>query len=415
MNSPFEHRAKAAVNAALAAGVALAVLALGACGGGNSNNSNNNTPPPPVNNTAPLAVNLGPANNFVNGLFVSVTVCNPGTATCQTIPDVAVDTGSEGLRILSSQLTLTGLPAETDSSGDALQECVEFADGSFVWGPVVTADIEIAGEKGSSVPIQVISATPSYPTPSACASGGGPSDNTVSALGGNATIGLGNFLEDCGDACAPGSTSVPPLYYLCPNSVCQVATIPDTGQLLNPAATFAQDNNGLLITLPSIPAAGQASASGSLIFGIGTQSDNALGSAKVYTTDANGFFSVTYNNIAYNGSFIDSGSNGLYFLDSTTANIPACADAAGYYCPPAGSPVSYTVTTNGLNGTSSSVTFSIANADSLFASGNAAADDLGGDNTGVFDLGMPFFYGRSVFIGIEGQTSPGGTGPYWAY
>src|SRR5579863_7933264 len=126
-------------NRVLAVVVASGVLFLGACGGGSS--STTNTPPPPVNNTAPLTVNLGPANNFVNGLYVSVTLCNPGTTTCQTIPNVAVDTGSEGLRILSSQLTLTGLPAVTDSSSDPLQECVQFGDGSYVWGPVVTADI----------------------------------------------------------------------------------------------------------------------------------------------------------------------------------------------------------------------------------------------------------------------------------
>ena len=34
----------------------------------------------------------------------------------------------------------------------------------------------------------------------------------------------------------------------------------------------------------------------------------------------------------------------------------------------------------------------------------------------IFDLALPFFYGRKVFVGIEGQLSPTGVaGPYWAY
>jgi hypothetical protein len=44
-----------------------------------------------------------------------------------------------------------------------------------------------------------------------------------------------------------------------------------------------------------------------------------------------------------------------------------------------------------------------------------AFSEVGGPNPGLFDWGLPFFYGRSVFVAIEGQSTPGGTGPYWAY
>ena len=400
--------------------VLLSAVALGlaACGGSSSSSSSSSSPAT-VDNTQAIEVNYGPANNYVNGLFTTVTICEPGTSNCQDIPDVLVDSGSEGLRLLSSVVTLT-LPAVQDNSTNGLQECVTFGDGSYAWGPVVGADIKMAGEVGSSIPIQLISASPTYPVPSQCTSGGGSNLNTVAALGANGILGIGTFQQDCGSRCTSSSTT-PALYYLCPNSFCQVATVPLSYQLQNPVWMFPQDNNGVLISLPSIPAEGQTTASGSLIFGIGTQSNNALGSADVYTTDSSGNFQTTYQGVAYT-SFIDSGSNGLFFLDYATLGIPDCSDNPGWYCP--GSPLTYTVTNTGQNGTSNPVSFDIANADSLFAINNgqnSAFNNLGGDSgtdpsTDYFDFGVPFFYGRNVFVGIENMSGPNGiVGPYWAY
>ena len=45
----------------------------------------------------------------------------------------------------------------------------------------------------------------------------------------------------------------------------------------------------------------------------------------------------------------------------------------------------------------------------------AVFGELGGPNAGSFDWGLPFFYGRAVFTAIEGQSTPGGAGPYWAF
>jgi hypothetical protein len=72
----------------------------------------------------------------------------------------------------------------------------------------------------------------------------------------------------------------------------------------------------------------------------------------------------------------------------------------------------------GQNGVTSTVSFSVANTDTLF--GNASYtvfDDLAGpgvDNTS-FDWGFPFFLGRSVYVAVDGATTPGGKGPYFAY
>jgi hypothetical protein len=54
-----------------------------------------------ANNVIPITVNgsLCSANSYLNKPCVSVTVCTPGTSTCQTISDILLDTGSYGLRI----------------------------------------------------------------------------------------------------------------------------------------------------------------------------------------------------------------------------------------------------------------------------------------------------------------------------
>jgi len=400
-------------------GTVLVLAVLTSCGGGGTSatstspttSTGSTTPTSSVSNEVPAAVNLGPTDNDADMLFISVTVCVPGTSTCQTIPNVQVDTGSEGLRILSSALSIS-LPSMTQSE-NPLAECISFADNSYLWGPMATADIEMAGEKASSVPVQIVGDSNFPGVPASCNTGG-PNDGSLSELGAEGLIGLGVFQQDCGSACSAAVSEVPDMYYTCDTSgICSVASVSLTDQLQNPVWMFPQDNNGLLITLPTIASTGAATASGSVIFGIGTQSDNALGSAKVYTTDDDGNFSTTYQGTAYTGSFIDSGSNGLYFLSASTLGIPECSDAPGFYCPTAS--VSYTATNTGTNSASGSVTFSIDNADTLFNTGDAAFNDLGGDNPGSFDWGLPFFFGRSVFIGIQGQTSSGGTGPYWAY
>jgi hypothetical protein len=195
-----------------------------------------------------------------------------------------------------------------------------------------------------------------------------------------------------------------------------------SAQLQNPVWLFPQDNNGLSIVLPQIGATGAVSVSGNMIFGIGTQSNNALGTAQAQALDDSGYFNTTYNGVNYPQSFIDSGSNGLFFLDSTTTGLPDCASnsvAQGFYCPT--SSVGFTAMTsgpnpNGTNNTvSENVAFSIANGLTLISSPETAFNNLGGDNPGAFDWGLPFFFGRSVFIGIEGQSTGTAVGPFWAF
>jgi hypothetical protein len=389
-----------------------ALLMLAGCddgGGGGGGSSSTPAPPPPVNNTQPIQVNFGPANNDVDVPFTSVTICVPGSSSCQTISNIEIDTGSIGLRLIASQVSL-GLPQVSDGHGNRLGNCIVFADNSYLWGPMAMADVQMAGEKAASVPIQLLGDASFATAPSSCSSGG-MADDTISALGANGILGIGVFRQDCGSFCvSSGSANV---YFSCPGGSCVSTTAPLASQLQNPVWMFPQDNNGFHMTLPAIPATGSPSVAGSLIFGIGTQSNNALSGAQVYTTDNTGSFTVNYNGVTYSNSFIDSGSNGIFFLDASTLGIVACTLNAGFYCPT--STQTYSVITTGANGHAGTVVFDIANADTLFASPNSAFNNLGGDNGQSFDLGLPFFFGRTVFIGIEGQSTPGGAGPYWAY
>lgn len=403
------------------------------CGGGSSSSSSTNVIATPGANVLPISVNAGPgapSNPYTNGAFASVVVCVPGSSTCQTVSNVLVDTGSEGLRILSSVLTLP-LPQET-IGGNPVVECVQYADGSFNWGSVRTADVKMAGEQASSTTVQVIGDLASTTIPSNCSTnamtgGAGTEEDTLQALGANGILGIGPFRQDCGPNCPSSQSNLPPgmyfPYYVCPSGgTCQPTAVSLTQQLQNPVWMFSKDNNGVIIELPAIGATGATSVGGSLVFGIGTQSNNGLNGAAVLTLDGGGNFSTNFNNNVYNRSFIDSGSNGYYFPNAT--NIATCTNTSqfgpgitSFYCP--SSTLNLSATNIGLNGTNSSVSFSVGNAESLFnANGgnNFAFNNLAGTNPPPsFDWGLSFFYGRNVFTAIESQPTPGGTGPYFAY
>ena len=398
-------------------------------------------PPPPGQNIQAITVDGGPLGNYANGAFVSVQVCVPGTATCQTIDHVLLDTGSFGLRLLGSQVTIA-LPVLNDGSGDNLNNCIQFLDNSFLWGNVAQADIKMAGEVASVTSVQLIANPPpgTYVIPAGCT---GTNEDTQATLGANGILGVGPEPFDCGTACDPngGQQTPPPLYYLCsatagcsPTFVSCGSVCSDTqanAQVTNPVFNFVGDNNGVIVELTKVTSTA-ATVSGSLIFGIGTQSNNGLGSAVVLPLDQQDNFTTVFSGQTLTGSFLDSGSNGLFFPNGIEAGfpngtIPICTTNSSFYCPAA---VTAFSATNESGSASSPVNFSVDNADNLFSQNpnDSAFATLGGPqgtgacsstNTGacIFDFGLPFFYGRNVFTAIDGATPPTGVpaGPFLAY
>jgi len=393
----------------------LILAVLSACGGGGGGAAPSviaSLPPSAASqsdsNVAIITVESGPRNN-VNIPYVSVTLCAPGnTINCKTIDHVLLDTGSTGLRVFSSALAsapaLT-LPPHTVGSSSTISECAQFLN-AMAWGSVKVADVLIGSKTALSIPVQVMETSTA---PTTC--GGLPlmappslsASSSLSPLSANGILGVSQFIND-------GQT-----YFNCANPTTSACSFRPTSaqQVQNPVSRFTTDNNGVVIQMPSISAAGATVANGYLIFGVGTQANNSLGSANVVPLNRLGYFTTTYNGTAYTSSFMDSGSNGLYFDDASIST--ACSTAAsGFYCPNGGLTLPADIDLGG--GATARVNFSVGNADTLLQGNRYAFNNLGGTmSAGMFDWGLPFFFGRSVYTVMEGKTVNGRTGPLYAF
>ncbi len=424
---------------------ALLLAALAACGGsstetrlvggglgGGGTATQVNLDTPTGDNTTQIVVDAGPQGGFsigaVNVPYVTVTVCAPGSAAqCATIDHVFLDTGSIGLRVFGSAVASLGLPAiavpadaATSTPAGAAVECYPFVLGA-VWGGLARADVRIAGELASGVPIQVIDDAnpPANAVPADCtAAANGQLMDTAASLQANGILGIGMLAFDCGLNCVSGDySSGYTLYYACPGAgaACTPAAIPAALQVQNPVTFFPVDNNGTIVALPALPQLGAQTATGRLVFGIGTRSNNQLPTnASLVFVDANPadaaylYFSTTVAGTTYTDSYIDSGSNALFFDDATLAK--ACQSTSGnataaWYCPTSAQQRSASVTD--AKGSTVAIAYSVVSADALFSTPGLAFDDLAGTlapGSASFVWGLPFFYGRSVYTSIWGQT-----------
>lgn len=416
--------------------VLLAAAVLAGCGGGASwgsggggtggggNGGGNN----PTVNSQTVLVGTGTEGNFVNLVMTSVTLCVPGGGSCQTIPNVMVDTGSYGLRLLASKVTLALPAVNANASGQRFHQCAAFADG-ITWGPLAQAEVKLGTAQTSALSVQLIRDTGTGATmPTAC-SNQGAAMNSAAALGANGILGVGVFLQDCGSLCANTATT---MYFECSSAgACTPARIPLTQQVANPVAALPAHNNGVLLQLPAVPSLGLTSVAGTLVFGIGTAGNNQFSGSQVLVaaegSQAGGFTAV-YKGVSLPGSIIDSGSSALFFDDSALRTCPsttAAGNLSGFYCPGLASSLSeqaLALTLTGSDNRAYGVTLRIANAEFLFTQPGAnnlwVFDNIGapaGSLAGSFDLGLPFFFGRSVFTAFEQRSTPNGAGPWFGF
>ena len=360
------------------------------------------------NNVLPITVNgsLCSAISYPNKPCVSITVCTPGSAACQVISDILLDTGSYGLRIFKQALNIS-LVQVTSGSG-SVAECVHYADGSSNWGPVQTASVILGNEPAVQVQVQVIDSTFSV-APAICQN----ADQSPSVAGFNGILGVGLFTQDCGQVCANSANNG--MYYSCSGLGCSGTAVALSHQVQNPVAFLPQDNNGVIVQLPGIAPEGSTAVNGFLVLGIDTRGNNASSGHTTYAANQFGEFTTNLNGISFVHSFIDSGSNGLFFTPPSTNPIPNCTPPlSDWFCP--SSTTSLSATNTGAPGFPSGlVPFQIGNFATLIRSSNTVFNDIGGFFPGGFDWGLPFFLGRNVYVGFEGKGSNLGTGPYWAY
>jgi len=404
----------------------LAAILLVACKGGNGSLLTGNNPVVPPLNTVALTVDTGPAGaaGAINHPYVTVKVCAAGSQTqCANIDHVLLDTGSVGLRLVRSVLAAGGvsLNAETDAQGRAVEECVSFVGGQ-TWGPVALADVTLAGEVAAKLPVQVMDDTGAGAPPPPTCGANGTLINGASGFDANGVLGVGVFAQDCGSTCV-NATAPLSIYYGCTTAgVCTAENAALAVQVANPVAMFGADNNGIIVNLPNLQNAnGDAAVQGELIFGIATQTDNALPATgfTVLGADANGDFTATYNgSTTVLPALIDSGTDSYAFDDPA---IPVCPSATygvfgGFYCPTAAPQSVFAVNAGvGVNNASSKVDFAIADPHTFVANAAAFIDLAGGGGSARFTWGMPFFYGRKIYVGIDQRTAGSYTGPYYAY
>jgi hypothetical protein len=486
-------RRRAVLLAGVAAAAAL-VIACGSGGGGGTPNNSNSAPGtqaqqlaactaklPPLSvptsgNSVPIIIDNGPcvygvpsgsatgtaASAYVLGSanvpFTSVRICVPGTTTCQTIDHILVDTGSTGLRIMSSVLdSALSLPAVTAAGGSgSYLECVQFADG-YSWGSVRKADVHLAGEQALNIPVEVIGDSSAYTVPSACSGSATSPFNDPQSFGANGVLGVGLFAQDCGSGCVGFAGNG--FYYLCPTTSSCAGYGPQvTEQVANPVIQFV-DFQGVIMQLPALASGtvAQATLYGTLVFGINSQSNNqtALTNPNVYYAtnyyqgSGCGYSAGNFNSAlvsttgAYNldtasycNSFIDSGSNGFFLPnDGTPTPIPTDTTANGSWFLPTNpsTTIMITATQQGIgpstgtpSGNVNTLTFPIINAETVLFPSDNGADSVfaglgapSGSTIGGIDWGLPFFFGRTVYVGVEGATTTIGstsvTGPYWAF
>ncbi|MEY4736987.1 MAG: hypothetical protein RL302_1306 [Pseudomonadota bacterium] len=443
--------------AALWAAAMLGAFVLAACGGGDTSVTTVSGPglsalgaSPPVSlftatspfvqksNNLKVVVDGGPTRSFAapsaNIMYADVKVCSPGNAAqCVTIPHVQVDTGSVGLRVLASKVTSLNLPVVALPGGQEAWECYPFVIGGL-WGRNAVADVTLGNQEAASVPIQLIQDGSGPQATNDCAHAAGgtlQADGTtysregildsVDRLGSNGILGIGNTELDCAQMCVAGVYPSFVMYYGClagaaSSSGCAATGIQANQQVYNPVAAFAQHNNGVVLALPGVPFPGASTVTGELIFGIdtsagdpgaanntrpGTATPVLLGTNPATHSYLN--ITTTYNSLSVTNSYLDTGTNGLFFSDNSSPLIALCAGST-WYCP-FNSLVKPAILSDGDSPSQNPtpVSFTVDNAEAIFSTANTAFAGLAGAPSGAgstFAWGLPFFYGRRVFLSI---------------
>ena len=414
----------------------------------------------------PRGFQLAPNANI---LYATVTVCSPtDTSKCVNIDHVQVDTGSVGLRVLASAVKSLNLPpVEISSAADFITkqnllptdypvvhtwECFPFVIGGL-WGANAKAVVGLGRQTTGPIAVQLIEdetdpAKAMQSPPDCTAKADGKILSSAGALGSNGILGVGSTNLDCGSVCLDGSYAANNTfvqYYGClPGAIaigkCDTSAKVDANlQVSNPISAFTDNrfNNGLVLVMPAVNDPGAATASGELIFGVDTVTSGSskLSSNTVPSNTKKVMLGVDTSNIdsylnittqlnrgsspqIFPGSYLDTGTNGLFFNDNSNTPIPKCNNST-WYCP-ASMLTLNAVLSDGGSTLSNQVAlqFQVGNAEALFSTSNTAFGDAAGaapSSSTDFAWGMPFFYGKRVYMSIWDITSFSSPAPWYAW
>lgn len=400
--------------------IILLSILLSACNGGSTAPSNSSVG---SGNVVPLIADAGYNGNGTNRSYITITLCQSGTENCQTIDHILVDSGSTGLRINQSALTLTGLTPIT-YQGIPVYECMLYGAG-YGYGPAVTGDLKLANEVASNIPIQIFYDTTQVNVPDSCSQSTTNFAN-LNNSGAHGIIGINPYSNPNNQYTAGGvfACTTPE------SSSCTLVPSPDTNLIpltVNPISAFAQDNNGAIFDLPNVPTATNTPIIGSLIFGLNTQNNNQVPTTSITKVPGNPTesFPVGFFN-AYSGSvngiaIFDSGTPLYAFYYTGMAACPITGILSGYYCPNP-SPQNWNSLIQGYNSTTiTNVSVPILNYTNNSGINDTLIPYLGAisdANSNLTIYGLTFFFGQKIYLGFMGQTgnqTPIGTGPAWAY
>jgi hypothetical protein len=400
----------------------------------------------------PRGFKLAPNANI---LYATVKVCHPVTGACVDIDHVQVDTGSVGLRVLASKVKSLNLPPNEISASPVVNtyECYPFVIGGL-WGANAQAVVGLGLQKTGQVAIQLIEDDTAAPLQATADCVKAADNNVLSsadALGSNGILGVGSTNLDCGGGCLGGSNGSFVQYYGCPpsainSSACSVnAPVDYPFQVSNPisALSNANYNNGVVLAMPAVTDPGAAAASGELIFGVDSIAGSSVLSNNTVPSGPSGarkvFLGVNTGNMAaylnittqltlggsvqtFASSYLDTGTNGLFFNDSSATPIARCAGST-WYCPKSAMTLSAALSDGGstllppASVVSVGVVFQVGNAEALFSTSNTAFSDAAGaapTGSTAFAWGMPFFYGKRVYMSIW-DLKVGSAGPWYAW
>lgn len=415
--------------------VSFAVVSCNNGSGGSSSSPSSPTNVMSVSVESPL-INTGYNNNgnAINVPFVTLSICQPNTNNCVTLDHVLLDTGSTGLRVISSLVNNLNLQPFT-VNGNQINECITFGTG-YTWGPIARADVRMGGQTAYNIPINLLGGS-SISVPDQCSQYAMPPyEYTVETFGSNAIVGVNPSIFDTGNMYAESSLDSGGGYYSCnPNdesgtSSCSYYRLPESQQVVNPIAFMsdangnALNNNGLILSLPSAGGAAASQVTGSLTFGINTQTNNVLAtSAPIFNGTMESGNPIVTIGTNYNGSnwsaLFDSGTQG--YLITNYGELLCAPDTetnptgpyAGLLCPIQPLSLSANIMSYDFTGNSTTNQFMITNAltwindfPTAHVYPNLGYYMPGNDSvaSGIFIWGLPFFLGKNVYLGFTGRT-----------